>query len=176
MKDTAFYVPAAKLPRLAQVPTPRPLAARSKMAPDQQAGLMADPTTPRRPGPLAAAGSTRQPRTTCASVRCCWTAPSLEWHPTARTADGGDDADQSPVGPEALKTYRPGTGFFGLNFAVVMDAGEAAVLRDTERDLLLGRRGGHLVLDQSRDGLAFVGMIQHPGGSAVADVRASRAT
>jgi len=165
MKDTAFYVPAAKLPRLAQLHA-EATGGALEVAPDQQAGLMADPTTP-PPGPSGGGGlySTAEDY-----LRLC-----------QMLLDGGALNGTRLLAPrtvemmrtnhlsaEALKTYRPGQGF-GLDFSVVMDAGEAAVSTPNGTYSWAGAAGTWFWIDPATD-LAFVGMIQHRG-NAVADVQ-----
>ena len=97
----------------------------------------------------------------------------LEWHPTARTADGGDDADQSPVG-RGTQDVPPWTGL-RARLRGGDGRGRSRGL-DTERDLFLGRRGRHLVLDRSRDGPRVCRDDPAPRQRRRPTCRASRAT
>jgi CubicO group peptidase (beta-lactamase class C family) len=165
MKDTAFYVPADKVARLAQVhveSADRPLEA----AAEQQLVLMPDPTTP-PPGPSGGGGlySTAEDY-----LRFC-----------QMLLDGGTFGGTRLLAPrtvemmrtnhlsdEALATYRPGLGF-GLDFAVVMDAGEAAVSTPNGSYSWAGAAGTWFWIDPATD-VVFVGMIQHRG-PAVGDAQ-----
>jgi CubicO group peptidase (beta-lactamase class C family) len=167
MKDTAFYVPAAKLGRLARIHGDGKNGAIEPPSDEAPGGgVMADPTRP----PLGPSGGGGLFSTAEDYLRFC-----------QMLLDGGTFGGTRLLAPrtvemmrtnhlqaESLKTYRAGQGF-GLDFSVVMDAGEAGVSTPNGTYYWAGAAGTWFWIDPETD-LAFVGMIQHRG-SAVADVQ-----
>lgn len=150
MKDTGFYVPAEKLPRLARVHT----GGGASLAVDQGRG---DPTVVPK-GPSGGGGLYS---TALDYVRF-----------TDMLLQGGQFNGQrllSPrtvemmrtnhVNPDALKTMAPGTGW-GMDFQVVMDAAAAGDSVPTGTFSWWGIMGTWFWIDPVND-LAFVGMVQH---------------
>lgn len=167
MKDTAFHVPSAKLGRVARIHgegkngTPDP---PSDEAPG--GGVFADPTRV----PVGPSGGGGLFSTAEDYLRFC-----------QMLLDGGTFGGTRLLAPrtvemmrtnhlqaEPLRTYRPGQGF-GLDFSIVMDAGEAGVATPNGTYYWAGAAGTWFWIDPETD-LVFVGMIQHRG-SAVADVQ-----
>jgi CubicO group peptidase (beta-lactamase class C family) len=167
MKDTSFHVPAAKLGRLARIHGD---GKAGGLEPPSDAppggGVFADPTRPVL-GPSGGGGlfSTAEDY-----LRFC-----------QMMLDGGTFGGTRLLAPrtvemmrtnhlqaEALRTYRPGQGF-GLDFSVVMDAGQAGVPTPNGTYYWAGAAGTWFWIDPATD-VVFIGMIQHRG-SAVADVQ-----
>jgi CubicO group peptidase (beta-lactamase class C family) len=161
MKDTAFYVPAEKLSRLALVHAQD--GGGRLMPPDASRG---DPTVVPR-GPSGGGGLFS---TAPDYARFC-----------EMLLEGGQFGGvrllaprtvemmrTNHVTPEPLKTMRAGTGW-GLDFSVVMDAALAGEPVSDGTFSWYGIVGTWFWIDPVRD-LAFIGMIQHQGPAA-ADVR-----
>lgn len=153
MKDTAFYVPAEKLSRLASVHAD---------GPDGTAQSPRDNLAPTAPlaGPSGGGGlfSTADDYLRFAQM----------------LANGGEFAGTRYLSPrtvqmmrtnhlqaEALKTVRPGTGW-GMDFRVVMDAAAAGEPVSDGTFDWFGIFGTWFWIDPAAD-LSFVGMIQHRG-------------
>jgi CubicO group peptidase (beta-lactamase class C family) len=162
MKDTAFYVPADKVSRLALV---HGQDSAGKLTPPD--GSRGDPTLV----PLGPSGGGGLFSTAADYARFC-----------EMLLEGGQFGGErllaprtvemmrtNHVMPEPLKTMRPGTGW-GLDFSVVMDAAEAGEPVSDGTFSWYGIAGTWFWIDPVRD-LAFVGMIQHQGPAA-GDVRA----
>jgi CubicO group peptidase (beta-lactamase class C family) len=154
MKDTAFYVPKAKLARMARIHTD---AADGKLAPptENPEDFSVVPLGPSGGGGLF---STADDYLRFAQM----------------LANGGEFGGVRFLSPrtvemmrtnhlqaEALKTMRPGTGW-GMDFRVVMDAAAAGEPTSDGTYDWYGIGGTWFWIDPVKD-LVFVGMIQHRG-------------
>ncbi len=150
MKDTGFYVPAEKLPRLAQVhagsganltvDTNRPDPAAIPLGPSGGGGLYSTAMDYARFCEMLLEGGQLN------GVRLL--APrTVEMMRT------------NHVNPEPLKTMPPGTGW-GMDFQVVTDAAAAGEAVSTGTFSWFGIAGTWFWIDPVKD-VAFVGMVQH---------------
>jgi CubicO group peptidase (beta-lactamase class C family) len=161
MKDTAFYVPKQKLPRLARIHTDGP---GGKIAPPTDA-LEDAATVPLGPSGGGGLYSTADDYMRFAQM-------------LANGGEFGGVRYLSPrtvqmmrtnhLQPEALKTISPGTGW-GMDFRVVMDAAAAGEPVSDGTFDWYGIAGTWFWIDPVSD-LVFVGMIQHRG-RANTDIR-----
>jgi CubicO group peptidase (beta-lactamase class C family) len=154
MKDTAFYVPQAKLPRLAQVHDDE----------GARASAFSGGAAPTE-APVAAFGGHGLYSTADDYARFC------------EMLLGGGELNgvrvlaprtvemwrTNHLGAEALKTVRDGTGW-GLGPQVVMDAAAAGEPYSDGSATWWGIAGTWFWIDPVRD-FAFIGMIQHSGRS-----------
>ena len=161
MKDTAFYVPAEKLSRLALVHVQD--GAGKLLPPEDTRG---DPTVV----PLGPSGGGGLFSTASDYARFCEMLLEGGQFNGARLLAPRtvEMMRTNHVMPEPLKTMRAGTGW-GLDFSVVMDAAEAGEPVSNGTYSWYGIAGTWFWIDPVKD-LAFVGMIQHTGPAA-ADVR-----
>jgi len=154
MKDTGFYVPKAKLGRLARVHTDGAGGALATPADDA-----VDVTTP----PLGPSGGGGLFSTLDDYMRFA-----------QMMANGGEFGDTRYLSPrtvqmmrtnhlqaDPLKTVRPGTGW-GLGFRTVMDAAAAGEPVGDGTFDWFGLAGSWFWIDPVND-VVFVGMIQHRG-------------
>jgi CubicO group peptidase (beta-lactamase class C family) len=161
MKDTAFYVPAGKISRLALVHSQD--GTGKLMPPDNSRG---DPTVV----PLGPSGGGGLFSTASDYARFCeMLLEGGQFNGVRLLAPRTVEMMRTNhVMPEPLKTMRAGTGW-GLDFSVVMDAAQAGEPVSDGTYSWYGIAGTWFWIDPARD-LAFVGMIQH-SGPAAADVR-----
>ncbi len=161
MKDTAFYVPAEKVSRLALVHSQD--GDGKLMPPDNTRG---DPTVV----PLGPSGGGGLFSTASDYARFCeMLLEGGQFNGVRLLAPRTVEMMRTNhVMPEPLKTMRAGTGW-GLDFSVVMDAAQAGEPVSDGTFSWYGIAGTWFWIDPVRD-LAFVGMIQHTGPAA-ADVR-----
>jgi len=161
MKDTAFYVPAEKVGRLALVHSQD--ASGKLMPPDDSRG---NPTiVPKGPSGGGGLYSTASDYARFCEMLLGGGQLGGVRLIAPRTVEM---MRTNHVMPEPLKTMRPGTGW-GLDFSVVMDAALAGEPVSDGSFSWYGIAGTWFWIDPVRD-LAFVGMIQHQGPAA-ADVR-----
>ena len=161
MKDTAFYVPAEKVSRLALVHVQD--GSGKLLPPDDSRG---DPTVV----PLGPSGGGGLFSTASDYARFCeMLLEGGQFNGVRLLAPRTVEMMRTNhVMPEPLKTMRAGTGW-GLDFSVVMDAAEAGEPVSNGTYSWYGIAGTWFWIDPVKD-LAFVGMIQHTGPAA-ADVR-----
>ncbi len=159
MKDTAFFVPADKVARIARIHTEAP----SGLTPAPQRG---DPTVK----PAGPSGGGGLYSTADDYVR--FTQMLLndgEFGGTRLLAPRTVEMMRTNhVQPEALKTMQPGTGW-GMDFQIVTDAAAAGESAPTGTYSWFGINGTWFWIDPVND-LSFVGMIQHQGPAA-AEIR-----
>ena len=154
MKDTGFYVPTAKLPRVARIHADAPNGSLAPPA-DNIDDFAVSPVGPSGGGGLF---STADDYLRFAQM----------------LLNGGEFGGTRYLSPrtvqmmrtnhlqaEALKTMRPGTGW-GLDFRVVMDAAAAGEPTNDGTFDWYGIGGTWFWIDPLSD-LVFVGMIQHRG-------------
>jgi CubicO group peptidase (beta-lactamase class C family) len=161
MKDTAFYVPAEKVSRLALIHSED--ATTGKLNPPENGR---DPTiVPRGPSGGGGLFSTADDY----ARFCEMLLEGGQFKGTRLLAPRTVEMMRTNhVMPEPLKTMAPGTGW-GLDFNVVMDAAMAGESTPTGTFHWFGINGTWFWIDPVND-LAFVGMIQH-SGRAAAEVR-----
>jgi len=163
MSDTAFYVPAEKIARLALIHAEDDHG--KLVPPDADAALRNAGTPPAGPSGGGGLYSTADDYLRFSQM----------------VLDGGaldgvrilapqtvDMMRTNHLLDEALSTMRPGTGF-GLDFAVVLDAAAAGEPYENGAYYWSGAAGTWFWIDPVAD-LVFVGMIQHRG-SAVGDIQ-----
>lgn len=149
MKDTGFYVPAAKVARLAQVHTGR----GATLAPGP---TRSDPTLV----PLGPSGGGGLFSTALDYARFCdMLLQGGQFDGVRLLAPRTVEMMRTNhVNPDALKTMGPGVGW-GMDFQVVMDAAAAGDAAPTGTFSWWGILGTWFWLDPAND-LAFIGMVQ----------------
>ena len=149
MKDTGFYVPADRVPRLAQVHT----GAGATLAVDPRP----DPTVV----PLGPSGGGGLFSTAADYARFCdMLLQGGQFKGVRLLAPRTVEMMRTNhVNPDALKTMPPGTGW-GMDFQVVMDAAAAGDSVPNGTFSWWGIAGTWFWIDPVND-LAFIGMVQH---------------
>jgi CubicO group peptidase (beta-lactamase class C family) len=150
MKDTAFYVPAEKLPRFAQVHT----GSGSNLTVDMN---RPDPAVI----PLGPSGGGGLFSTALDYARFCeMLLQGGQLNGVRLLAPRTVEMMRTNyVNPEPLKTMPPGTGW-GMDFQIVTDAAAAGEVVSDGTFSWFGIAGTWFWIDPVRD-LAFVGMVQH---------------
>lgn len=164
MKDTAFYVPADKVDRIARIHAESNGAESGRSL--TPASLRADPSVK----PAGPSGGGGLYSTADDYARFCQMLLNQgEFNGQRLLAPRTVEMMRTNhVQPEALKTMAPGTGW-GMDFQVVTDAAMAGEATPSGSFSWFGINGTWFWIDPVSD-LSFIGMIQHQGPAA-AEVR-----